>query len=301
MYAKINYVWNEIIKERMPNHVFIYPYGEMGMKLQEILSKRYSYTNVTCIDKGLSLFNPKIKPVEYLKEVDWTDGNKVLVITSENKEIFQEIRCLATKYVPNEYIYDCNKFSPYCEDEDQRVVAMALAAREIYISGIEGAVAEAGVYRGEFAQHINKCFPDRKLYLFDSFSGFDEVTVEENFDNKKQTDGWINTLKDTSVEQVMNRMRYKDNVIIRKGYVPDTLFGIEDTFAFVNLDMDIYFPTYEALKFFWPRMNKGGYIFVHDFDFWDGIRKAVSQFCEEYHVGYFWLNDKQTIAIVKPL
>lgn len=301
MYGRVNWLWSEIIKERMPKEVFIYPYAELGMKFHEVLSKGYSYENVTCIDNKLSQYNPKIKSIEYLKDVDWSEGDKVLIIASENKELYQEIRCMAKKYVPNEYLYDSYPFNPYCEDEDQRVAAMALAAKEIYASGIAGAVAEAGVYQGEFAQHINRCFPDRKLYLFDTFSGFDDNTVEENFDNKKQTEQWIHTLKDTSVELVMNKMRYKDNIIVRKGYVPDTLVGVEDTFAFVNLDMDIYSPTYEALKFFWPRMNRGGYIFVHDFDVWDGIRCAVSQFCKEHHIGYFLLNDKHTIAIVKPL
>jgi O-methyltransferase len=39
---------------------------------------------------------------------------------------------------------------------------------------IPGAAAELGVYKGPFAQMINKLLPDRKLYLFDSFQGFAE-------------------------------------------------------------------------------------------------------------------------------
>ena len=35
-------------------------------------------------------------------------------------------------------------------------------------------MAELGVYRGEFAKEINKVFPDRTLYLFDTFEGFAE-------------------------------------------------------------------------------------------------------------------------------
>lgn len=34
-------------------------------------------------------------------------------------------------------------------------------------------MAEAGVFRGEFANEINRYFPDRECYLFDTFDGFD--------------------------------------------------------------------------------------------------------------------------------
>lgn len=40
--------------------------------------------------------------------------------------------------------------------------------------GCQGAVAELGVYRGDFAKVINEAFPDKKLYLFDTFEGFPE-------------------------------------------------------------------------------------------------------------------------------
>ena len=43
---------------------------------------------------------------------------------------------------------------------------------------LDGSVAECGVYKGEFASVINRCFYDRKLYLFDIFEGFDLRDVE---------------------------------------------------------------------------------------------------------------------------
>ena len=41
--------------------------------------------------------------------------------------------------------------------------------------GVPGALAELGTYRGDFAWQLNDRFPDRKLYLFDTFEGFDVV------------------------------------------------------------------------------------------------------------------------------
>ena len=43
----------------------------------------------------------------------------------------------------------------------------------IYVWGTACGASELGVYRGRFARCINRLLPDRKLYLFDSFQGFD--------------------------------------------------------------------------------------------------------------------------------
>ena len=46
------------------------------------------------------------------------------------------------------------------------------------------------------------------------------------------------------------------------GRVPDTLadFDQQARFSFVHLDMDIYEPTLQACRWFWPRMVPGGII-----------------------------------------
>src|SRR3989344_5317525 len=49
-----------------------------------------------------------------------------------------------------------------------RAYMLCLCARKILSHEVDGSVAELGVYRGEFATQINECFPDKKLYLFDT-------------------------------------------------------------------------------------------------------------------------------------
>ena len=63
-------------------------------------------------------------------------------------------------------------------DYEPRAAALELIAREIYRYNIEGSTAELGVFKGEFSRFINHYFPDRKLYLFDTFEGFDSRDVE---------------------------------------------------------------------------------------------------------------------------
>lgn len=57
---------------------------------------------------------------------------------------------------------------------DARVATMRLLAEQIHELEIPGDAAELGVYRGDFAVHINAAFPDRLLHLFDTFEGFAE-------------------------------------------------------------------------------------------------------------------------------
>ncbi|TDF93505.1 TylF/MycF/NovP-related O-methyltransferase [Paenibacillus piri] len=184
---------------------------------------------------------------------------------------------------------------------DTRVATLRLVANEIYDNSISGSVAEFGVFKGEFAKYINEAFPDRKLYLFDTFSGFDErdvaVDIENNFSNS--TVGEFNY---SNVESVLEKMIHRDNCIVRKGYFPETANGLDDQFAFVNIDVDLYSPIYEGLKYFFPRMTEGGYIFVHDYNSvrFEGVKHAVKKFCNETNAKLLPLSDLcGSVVIIK--
>lgn len=87
---------------------------------------------------------------------------------------------------------------------------------------IAGSVAELGVYRGDFAKVINEVFPDRKLYLFDTFEGFPERDMKYERKNcLLMTE--VGRLANTSVEYVLNRMPHRENCIVKQGYFPDTV------------------------------------------------------------------------------
>ena len=185
-----------------------------------------------------------------------------------------------------------------------REATLELMSREIYRYGIEGSVAELGVYRGDFASLINHYFPDRKLYLFDTFEGFDERDAE--VDRQRNFSPAVQQF-DTSVEIVMSKMEHPDNCIIRKGWFPETTEGIDDKFCFVNLDADLYQPMKAGLEFFYPRLVHGGVIILHDFNNIDapqfdykGVRQAVKEFCDANNIGYVCLSDVcGSVVIVK--
>lgn len=179
-----------------------------------------------------------------------------------------------------------------------RLSSLELASKEIYEKDVPGAVAELGVFRGRFAKKINEAFPDRILYLFDTFEGFDDRDVgteKENQFSEAAVD-----LTDTSVDYVLSQMKFRDKCVVRKGYFPDTANEIDDKFAFVSIDADLYLPIYEGLRFFYPRLSPGGFIFIHDYNNHEfkGAKQAVRDFCSETNVTYFPLSDFAGSAVI---
>jgi O-methyltransferase len=154
-----------------------------------------------------------------------------------------------------------------------RDMTVALALETIDREGIEGDMAELGVYRGEMALLYHKVLPSRKLYLFDTFSGFPERDLEVSEDTR---------FSDTSLEQVKARIGDSTNVIFKPGYFPETASGLENyRFCFVMLDADLYKPTKAGLDFFYHRMSRGGYIFLHDYTSYES-NQAVSRAAAEF-------------------
>jgi hypothetical protein len=162
----------------------------------------------------------------------------------------------------------------------------------------EGVLAECGVCFGDFAFHINACFPDKRLHLFDTFESFAESDM--NFEDERVCRE-LQCAKEmfgmTSPELVRLKMLHKNNLVIHKGYVPNSLKGIDEKFLFVNLDMDLYLPTLGALRFFADKMTSDGIILVHDYYSLSGVTRAVSEFSAESKVVKIPIGDLRSVAI----
>ncbi len=154
-----------------------------------------------------------------------------------------------------------------------RLATLELLCRKL--TAVSGAAAELGVYRGFFARCINLLLPERKLYLFDSFAGFGETAgASESFQAAHAN---------TTVQKVLDIMPYPDRVTVKPGFFPASLDGLEERFCLVSLDVDFYETTLEGLRYFWPRLEKGGYLLLHD---WgnpklSGVSEALQQYEKE--------------------
>jgi O-methyltransferase len=194
--------------------------------------------------------------------------------------------------------------SLYNEYDYVRGRALELIRKQI--GDLPGSVAEAGVAYGDFARLINFCFPDRKLFLYDTFEEYveeelvhdhkknltnfasdDALSTEEYVAEVRQSasTSWskrfpslsLNATPEEKVAAIKETMLFPDQCIWRIGRFPDTVKGEKESekFAFVSIDMNLYQPTRTALEFFYPRLQEGGAIFMHDYD--DGICFGVKQ------------------------
>ena len=222
---------------------------------------------------------PVLLPAEALRKQIY--DAVVIASTTGAEDIFQQ--CLALG-VPENQIITSYAHAP-------------MESRRIYLKNLadmlndceqEASAAEAGVFQGEFAKWINQCFPNRVLHLFDTFQGFhpDEMKADKQRDfSTAQAHTYY---ADTSVELVMKKMPHPEQCRIHKGYFPESAAGLHEKFCFVNLDLDLYVPTYQGLWFFQDKMTDSGVILVHDYySLYDageykGVRAAVDRFLCEY-------------------
>ena len=138
-----------------------------------------------------------------------------------------------------------------------------------------GAAAELGVYRGGFARWLNGLLPERPLYLFDSFAGFDEAECAG------LGEGFVRAHRNTAAARVLAAMPHPERVLLRPGLFPQTAAGLEEErFALVSLDVDLEESTLAGLRWFLPRMNAGGYVLLHDYNnpALPGVRRALARY-----------------------
>jgi hypothetical protein len=160
--------------------------------------------------------------------------------------------------------------APELSNDYVRLATLELLCRRL--AHVPGAAAELGVYRGFFARCINCFLPDRKLYLFDSFEGFmEEAGAAEAFQAAH---------RNTAVDKVLAIMPHPEAVTVRPGFFPESLDGLEERFCLVSLDVDFYQTTLDGLRYFWPRLERGGYLMLHDWGSLKlpGVAKALADY-----------------------
>ena len=181
------------------------------------------------------------------------------------------------------FLYNCKNVIVYMAPPKKvllKDIAGAVGVSTALVSFVLNGKGDEFRVGEDTARKINALFPDRPLYLFDTFEGFDARDVE-----KEKAQGFSQAEKgefsDTSPEAVLSRLPFPERAIVRQGYFPETAAGLEaERFALVSLDADLFSPILAGLEFFYPRLNPGGAILLHDFDSrrFPGAGKAVEAY-----------------------
>jgi hypothetical protein len=144
-----------------------------------------------------------------------------------------------------------------------------------YAGRLNGNFAELGVFRGGSALILCSLKRDNPLYLFDTFAGNpggDEFDAESTL---------LGTYKG-DLEEVKQLLKDYDKVYITQGIFPDVEIE-ERTYCFVHIDVDSHKATKAGLDYFYPRMDAGGVIIIHDIPL-EPVTRAVHDFCVKHNI-----------------
>ena len=180
-----------------------------------------------------------------------------------------------------------------------RFISLLLNLRQIGEESIAGDFAELGVWKGNSAAILAHfaAGSNRRLFLFDTFSGFDARDLV-GCDKSKALE-----FADTSLEYVQDTVGHPELTTYLKGYFPDSISDAvrETRFALVHLDCDLYEPMKAALDFFYARMSRGAILIMHDYSsgVWDGAKTAIDEFCREPGEYVSLWPDKSGSAVIR--
>ena len=202
----------------------------------------------------------------------------ILVKSNEYDAIDIHMRMKNGKYAKSIYMQDYFRFRTF------ELVADNIRRR----AGTGNAVAELGVFKGHFASLINEHFKDRKIYLFDTFDGFDDGEASVELQKERCDEWFIQYHKDTSVQMALANLPFPQQAVVCKGFFPASVTeeAANETYDFVSLDVDFEESMYQGLKFFYPRLAKGGYIFMHDYNtfYLKGVKTAVARYEKDENI-----------------
>lgn len=177
-----------------------------------------------------------------------------------------------------EFLSDYRRLSPYnLYSEDRKFLLRELAK---FTKNVSGVMAECGCYQGASAYFLAKQRPQTVLHLFDSFEGLSAVSDRDmpaSLDHFEWRAGDLRAAEGA----VRNTLREFGNVVIHQGWIPEKFHEVaSERFSLVHIDVDLYQPTLDSLKFFYPRVSHGGIIVCDDYGFTTcpGACKAVQEF-----------------------
>jgi Macrocin-O-methyltransferase (TylF) len=159
----------------------------------------------------------------------------------------------------------------------------SLLATEVHAKNVPGAIVEFGLYHGQMLgqllEEAEKLGMSREVFGFDSFEGLSEPSATDDHA------GWHKGQYAASLEQVSTFLKAAErpHLTLVKGWVEDTLVRAPATsikqIAYARVDVDIYPPTVDCLKFLSHRLADGAILAFDDWSF-DPNKGETKAFCE---------------------
>jgi O-methyltransferase len=173
------------------------------------------------------------------------------------------------------FLKSCREVKPYSLLDTNRLINLWEYCKR---SNPIGAILEVGSYKGGGALHLSNCQPNRHVYVFESFQGF------ETIDSRLDANFNMQQFKDTAQANIENLFSERNRkATITPGFFPESTKNISlPNISFVHLDVDIYKATIESLLFLDDKMTDYSFILLDDCRRGcDGVDKAVEDFMQK--------------------
>ena len=174
-----------------------------GKRLFDEISEKYEIIAFTDNDKdkiGTSINGIKTYGIEECFQLEWD----VVVITSAPGMVNIKQQLISMGI-------DSRKI-------DTTFIELPLLSRILFLEKLSqiqnfdnAAVAEVGVFEGDFAKWINQFYAKQKLHLFDTFEGFDKRDIDKD---RLYSEAKVGDYSNASIDMVMKKMIYPENVIM---------------------------------------------------------------------------------------
>lgn len=182
---------------------------------------------------------------------------------------------------------------PYTMTSVEALYALYTAVNYVLERQIPGNFVECGVWRGGSSLLValilkSRNISDRKLYLYDTFTGMPTPTefdidkygrsgfemMEEYGDDI----GWCYaSLED--VQKVFFNHNFEFEIEFVQGDVMKTLSVTQpDSISLLRLDTDWYESTALEFELLYPNLSTGGVLIIDDYGVWAGSRKATDDY-----------------------
>ena len=178
----------------------------------------------------------------------------------------------------------------------ERMYALYKGVEHIVAAGVEGDLAECGVWRGGSAMMMAlalRRFGDtgRTIWLYDTFSGMtspDDRDVQAMSGRsaaavlaespRNEQDPFWGLASRARVEANLDQTGYRNFRLVEGDVLRTLPDHAPAKLALLRLDTDWYASTRHELETLYPRVTAGGVLIVDDYGYWRGAKQAVDEY-----------------------
>jgi hypothetical protein len=183
-------------------------------------------------------------------------------------------------------------------------------AKSVLKEKVPGNFVECGVAAGGSSALLGALIgkydsKERHCYSFDTFSGMPDPTSEDRVNGQDaQSSCWGKGTCAAPLESLREACKKVDAqsfVSPVKGLFQDTLASHRreiGEIAFLHIDCDWYESTICVLENLFPLLTPGAKVILDDYDYWDGVQQAYSEYCCLHDLHYPLVKLSPTTALI---